>query len=317
MIDSVLNANVALKNMWEVTFSTASGSWAEWTTPLVTAINTPKLKLTVIPTESGIFKAYNGYELPDNITVTMYENRWRSVENFLDSWMFGEKGVFDKESGKFRTRDKNSLGNVYRKIRFLSTFWENADHAQGGEDAAVNYKEPVISKTPSDLKDREVSFSHGKGPALVFKYKQQIPVFTALASGVANTILTKYASFGMAIPKVVSSPPVIEAPASLAITRNKDFSQPPLTKEPTNKYETTESLQTKPAVEGKFKPKHFKHEQKAYTTIYTCLLEGYDVASYDYESGGPLSYTVNLSVVDYRYNDRDYQHYGGEKVNTI
>ena len=46
--------------------------------------------------------------------------------------------------------------------------------------------------------------------------------------------------------------------------------------------------------------KKFSHrERQTSIKTYTCAIESYESASYDYESGGPVTYTINLSVLNY------------------
>jgi len=184
------NVSIALKNFWEACFMDEEGRPLSWTMPLITSINTPRLKLIVTSTDGGAMKAYTGYELPDNISIIMYETPDKKVEKYLDGWMFGPKGVFNKETGKFRSRGKGEVSNIYRKIKFSTFIYENDTAGQPTSRRGI---------------------------------------------------------------------------------------------------------------------KKYNHREKIMSTqFYTCAIEGYEVATYDYETGGPLSYTVNLSVLNYDSEPKTY-----------
>jgi hypothetical protein len=82
------DVSIALKSLWEAVFLDENGQSLDWTKPLISAINTPRLRLVVTPVDGGSTKAYTGYELPDNISVTMYETPDKKVEKYFDGWMF-------------------------------------------------------------------------------------------------------------------------------------------------------------------------------------------------------------------------------------
>jgi len=279
----------ALKNYWEACFLNEENKALLWTKPLITSINTPKLKFIVTPTEGGVMKAYTGYELPENLSITMCETRNRDVEKYLDGWMFGDKGVFDRGKGKFRTRAAGEKSNIYRCIRFTTLFWENADPDKNGTSAGAKSKEPNVKETLTYTKAKENS-------DLYLKYndasQQIIPQLTSLVSGAANQALGHIPS--MAVGRVVIPPPLIKRPLPWSISLQKTLASPELS---IKKRETLKqgNEQEIPSV------KNFKHAEKiTSTTTYTCAIEGYEVATYDYESGGPVSYTVNLSIINYQ-----------------
>jgi len=264
------------------------GKALAWTQPLITSINTPRIKLVVTPTDGGAMKAYTGYELPDNISITMYETPDKKVEKYLDSWMFGEKGVFNRKTGKFRTREKNQVTNIYRCIRFSSLIWENEDTGTDGDPAGVKLKNPEIQKSLANAKQKQNS-EHYLQPITA---KQQILAqITSLAATATNQLLGNIPT--MLVGRVVIPPPLIKKPLIPSASASHYTS---LIERSINLHKTM-SKGDEQEVES---IKKFRNQEKVMsTTVYTCAIEGYEPATYDYESGGPLSYTVNLSVLNY------------------
>jgi hypothetical protein len=368
------NVSIALKNLWAACFMDEEGKPLDWTKPLITSINTPKLKLVVAATDGGGMKAYTGYELPDNISITIYETPDKRVEKYLDDWMFGPKGVFNKETGKFRTRSKNDVTNIYRCIRFTTFLWETdtegasvgAKRIEGkAEESSAGVKriEAGVEESSAGVKLQEnfseiqkiaIKYIEKKAGRLLtiqekenigaymrthnkalMNYQQIASQITTLASGVANQMLGHIPA--MSIGRVIIPPPLIKAPAGVSIgygvekrnhqAVNVNAEQQQLEIElraavsgyansqdidSIKKYTPSDTTQEDIEALKRFKLsgttqediesiKKYSHREKVMsTTIYTCAIEGYDVVAYDYETGGPVSYTVNLSVLNYK-----------------
>jgi hypothetical protein len=374
------DVSIALKSFWEAFFLDENNQPLVWTKPLIKSINTPRLKLIVTPTEGGITKAYTGFELPENISISIYETPNRNVEKYLDGWMFGPNGVFDKGRGVFRKRDKSNLTNIYRCVRFITLKWENdTEGSDGGvkrrqekiDELSGNVKfiEPGIIEKNLDVKAQDnikeleriivkyIENRTGKYLALTLKENvrasisfaarpyaktiigvQQIASqLTAIAAGAANQMLGHIPA--MAVGRVVIPPPLIKKPvafetavpieSSYRNTVNINASERQLEQEliaAISKQNDTvdiesiklfshdkdnltlqdiESLKLYSSAEStedeSVEIKRYEHrERKISTTDYTCAIEGYEVAEYDYETGGPISYTVNLSVLNYK-----------------
>lgn len=292
-IDAVFkDTNIALKTFWETVLLDQDGKEISWTRPLITAVTTPKLKLTVNAVDGGAKKAYMGYELPDNITLTMYETVDRKVEKYLDDWMFGKNGVFDRETGRFRKRDKDKITNIYRGLKFITTAWKND---KDGVNANVKTEENAAG-THISLIEQEKSgiFSGSDDPLLnqarIMNTQQIASQLTAVASQAANQVLGVVP--GMFMPRVVIPPPLLKLPAIVPVPI------PPKSSTTANHVTVPESKQTRVLPEED-NIKTYKHEEKRISiTTYTCSIEGYEPSSYDYESGGPVTYSVNLSLTN-------------------
>jgi hypothetical protein len=314
------NVSIALKNFWQACFMDENGRSLDWTKPLITTINTPRLKLIVTPTDGGAMKAYTGYELPENISITMYETPDKKVEKYLDGWMFGPNGVFNKGTGKFRSRSQNQVTNIYRCVQFSTFFWENEDPS-AGQPANVKQKSPGIKEALANVKTKqpktlEVPYYVTKWERSGFYMKQLVAQqqvasqLTSLVSGVANQALGHIPA--MAVGRVIIPPPLVRKPLLPPVTAGKfpaaeversikKISTLQAAEErPENSIQKRETLESgEERVEESIK-KYAHREKILSTTVYTCAIEGYDVAAYDYETGGPVSYSVNLSVLNYR-----------------
>jgi hypothetical protein len=133
---------------------------------------------------------------------------------------------------------------------------------------------------------------------------------TSLVSGVANQALGHIPA--MAVGRVIIPPPLVRKPLLPPVTAGKfpaaeversikKISTLQAAEErPENSIQKRETLESgEERVEESIK-KYAHREKILSTTVYTCAIEGYDVAAYDYETGGPVSYSVNLSVLNYR-----------------
>ena len=314
------NISIALKNFWQACFMDENGKSLDWTKPLITAINTPRLKLIVTPTDGGVMKAYTGYELPENISITMYETPDKQVEKYLDGWMFGPKGVFNRATGMFRSRPQNERTNIYRGIHFSTFFWENEDPGAGQtanarqkspniqeSPANVRIKQPHTLETPQYVMKREQSSFYMKQMVASQQIASQL---TTLASGAANQALGHIPV--MAVGRVIIPPPLIKKPllpptlvSKLPVMELERSIKKIKTLESADE-RVERSIQKRETLESgeereESAIKKYAHKEKIIsTTIYTCAIEGYDVAAYDYETGGPVSYTVNLSILNYK-----------------
>jgi hypothetical protein len=347
------NVSIALKNFWQACFMDEEGRSLDWTQPLITAINTPRLKLVVTAVDGGAMKTYTGYELPENISLTIYETPDKKVEKYLDGWMFGPKGVFNKNTGKFRSRSKDEVTNIYRCIKFSTLLWENED-PDAGQAANVKEKSPDIQESAANvkLKDSDIQESavnvsrkdlsvqeltamvlhrENSKPHIkpIIASQQVASQLTSLVSGVANQMLGHIPV--MAVGRVIIPPPLIKKPLEPSVSKVPFPVQASSIEGSIKKRKTLESgkeekidliKKWKTLESGKEESidsikkwetlesgdereetsiKKYAHREKIVsTTTYTCAIEGYDVAAYDYETGGPVSYTVNLAVLNYK-----------------
>jgi hypothetical protein len=344
------NVSIALKNLWQACLMDEEGKSLDWTQPLITSINTPRLKFLVTTTDGGAMKAYTGYELPDNISITIYETPDRKVEKYLDGWMFGPKGVFNKDTGKFRTRAAGEATNIYRCVKFSTLFWKNEDPA-AGQSAGTKQKDPDVQESSANVKNKSPNVEEksanvkNKSPktqefsALVMKQEVKDPYLkpiiasqqiasqlTSLVSGAANQMLDHIPA--MAVGRVVIPPPLIKKPlqpsaAAPMWIKNIETSVKKVRTLEAATEELVSSIKTRKTLESGDEQevssiknretftsgdereettiKKFAHRERIVcTTTYTCAIEGYEVATYDYETGGPVSYTVNLAVLNYK-----------------
>jgi hypothetical protein len=344
------NVSIALKNLWQACFMDEEGRPLDWTQPLITAINTPRLKLIVTAVDGGAMKTYTGYELPENISLTIYETPDKKVEKYLDGWMFGPKGVFNKNTGKFRSRSRDEVTNIYRCVKFSTLLWENED-PDAGQAANVKQKSPGIQKSALNIKQKSPDVQEStlsvklKGPdvqesaanvsrkdlsvqeltAMVLHREESKPYvkpiiasqqiasqLTSLVSGAANQMLGHIPV--MAVGRVIIPPPLIKKPLEPSVSKvpfpvRASSIESSIKKRKTlesGKEESLDSIKKWKTLESgnvreETSIKKYTHREKIVsTTTYTCAIEGYDVAAYDYETGGPVSYTVNLAVLDYK-----------------
>jgi hypothetical protein len=167
--------------------------------------------------------------------------------------------------------------------------------------------------------------------AKILKVQQIASQLTAIASQAANQVLGIVP--GMFVPRVIIPPPLIKVPALAPIPITPSiYTVPRTSNAPPSKSENpiasrkgegeTESKQAawsggSPAEKNEQQAwgggfgaeenkqdlpeiKKFSHRERVTSvTNYTCAIEGYEPASYDYESGGPVTYTVNLSILNY------------------
>jgi hypothetical protein len=374
------DVSIALKSLWEACLLDENNQPLSWTKPLIKSINTPRLKLTVTTTDGGSTKAYTGFELPENMSVSIYETPDRKVEKYLDGWMFGPNGVFNKEKGAFRKRDKSQLTNIYRCVRFVTVKWENdTGKADAGvkrrqaeaNEAAANVKaiEPKTVEKSLEVKTQEniteiariitkyieqktgkyLSFSSKENvrsniqnavspySKTIISVQQVVSQLTTVAAGAVNQMLGQIPA--MAVGRVIIPPPLIRRPIAveaanpleLSLTNTIDVGEEEQQLEQeliaaiSKQTETAdiESIKllsydkddvdsqdidsiklyasTENTKDEVLDIKKYAHKEKTIsTTDYTCAIEGYEVAEYDYETGGPVSYTVNLSVLNYK-----------------
>jgi hypothetical protein len=148
------NINLALKPHWEAVLLDPEGKPLEWTRPLIFNINAPRLSFDVSPADGGAFKAYAGYKMPDALSLKMYETTNHDVEQYLEKWMFGPQGVFDKEKGVFRRKGSvDNLSENYRQVKFMSTAWRvtpedwQAMQSIDAMNTAYSAKEIIVTTT--------------------------------------------------------------------------------------------------------------------------------------------------------------------------
>jgi hypothetical protein len=137
-LNAAFDKEFARRNLWEATLSDENHNPLSWTTGLIKSINIPKLAFTVEDIFAGASKGYTGWKLPDNLQVTIWETSNHDVEKYLDSWMMGEKGIFNPNSGAFRVHLEEDY--LYRDVRIKTLRYKY----ESSEPYKV-YKQDVIS----------------------------------------------------------------------------------------------------------------------------------------------------------------------------
>lgn len=316
MIDSVFNeVSIALKSHWDMVLCDEAGKTMEWTKPLIKSTNAPRLKLLVENKDGGTRPAYTGFELPDALEIEMYETTDHKVEDYFESWHFGDKGVFNREKGVFRS--PSTLDNIYRKIIFSTYRYkleEDGDLPVAMKEAVSAIATILIKRygesagikgvTEALIKDSEFRAMFTKG---IINQQQIFTKITAVASEAVNQVTGKvsFATAGLLkVSPVVISPPTMKkvvsiplvVPTKLNVPTAKVLSPSKLTPDEMRLLEGASERIQEQALKGIRKYK--ATETMTSQVTYTCILEEYSISSYDYE-GGPVTLSVRLPIADY------------------
>jgi hypothetical protein len=209
--------------------------------------------------------------------------------------------------------------NRESKIEISSAGIKLQENFSEVERIATNYIENRIGRSLRIPEKENVSASLRIYTRTLLNYQQVASKITALAAGAANQMLGNIPA--MAVGRVIIPPPLIKNPAGKAlgyatekqlyhyvdVRADQQQLEVELRKAVAETKQDAEiEDQKKYQISGTTEEdiesiKKYAHKEKIMsTTKYACAIEGYDVSSYDYESGGPVSYTVNLSVLDYK-----------------
>lgn len=310
------STSIALRPHWEMVLCDETGSPMDWTRPLVKSTNAPRLKLLVENKDGGTRPAFVGYELPDALQIEMYETTDHKVEQYLDSWLFGEKGAFNLEKGVFRSLE--SLDNIYRNIIFTTTKYKVEEDGA----YAVAAKEVTNSLMAVFAKRSECNTGVFKAIlnteiARIFAEpiieKQQIAaIITGAASQAINQTVgnLSFMTGGIVKPNpVVIPPPTVMAIKSFPVVLPKVLVTP-ATKTVKAKVISFDELKLvgniaerirEIKLSGESSVKKFKASEVVTSRVtYKCLLQDFDIGTYDYDAGGPVTYTVTLPIYDYK-----------------
>jgi hypothetical protein len=253
-IEQLGDKSYALRNLWEATLFDEKHNPLDWTTGLMVSTNIPKLRFIVDPILAGSSKGYKGWELPDALSVVMRETSDHSLEKYLDEWMMGKTGVFNPETGAFRTQSSSDF--LYRDIMVRTFYYKFTS----GENINVKIHEAIqrgakeyiiqIGEEIKEVTGLKLSIKSGENlrkqayavmssecakgnfkftdkqeyvkenPVLIVEKKQVVPVvdkLTALASGVANQMVSKIPSSNLTravLPPLVIPPPLLRVPVA-------------------------------------------------------------------------------------------------------
>jgi hypothetical protein len=243
-IEQLGSKSYALRNLWEATLFDEKGNSLDWTTGQMVSTNIPKLKFIVEPILAGSSKGYMGWDLPDNLSLTMLETSDHTLEKYLDEWMMGESGVFNPKTGAFRVQ--KSAGSLYRNVKIRTFYYKFTS----GEDINVKIHEAIkreaedyiiqVSNETKKLTGQPLSTeSQGhlqkqtytlmaqeyiKANSIPFvEQKQVIPIvdkLTALVSSVANQAVSKIPLSNLTraiIPPLVIPPPLLRIPVATGV----------------------------------------------------------------------------------------------------
>jgi hypothetical protein len=337
-LDQLGSKSYALRNLWEATLFDEKHNPMDWTTGLMVSTNIPKLKFIVESILSGSSKGYRGWELPDALSIVMRETSDHSLEKYLDEWMTGKTGVFNPESGAFRMQDSADFlyRNVrVRTFYYKYTSGESINvkiHEaiqRGVDDYIMQISSETKKVTGTGLSSGAQGYLQDQAytamsqeyvkvnPVLTVEKKQVIPLvdkLTALAGGVVNQLVSKVPLSNLTraiIPPLVIPPPLLRIPVATGspppIPRHLKIpvklGSPAFSEEIRKVSVDTVQKTSEKIVEitGGAASNAMKWKAEGVTTAlvtYTCAIEGYDIGTYDYQTGDGVQYTINLPVCD-------------------
>lgn len=357
MIEEIEKDDHALKPFFDVVLYDENDQPLSWTKGLVQSVNYPTFSFVVNDQNAGTSRGYEGWALPDALSITMYETRKRELEKYLLDWAFGEKGIFDLDNGNFRAVEKESY--LFRQIMFRTTTFEvslrgKLEHAAIDISDVVAYSlktaidslvggkltlqvKDFITEKSKEFANNVLQENMKKKENILLTNKQQIPLLDKLIKigETAANQLTSRVPLGRSISvPVVIPPPLLEVPVSMNLNLKSivgealNFTPKPNLKVgkgfTSGKKSLTSSrlggassarrsvLSTTEGVkalkEGAKKvdqilnrlPKATSKEVATSTSIYKVALQSYSADSYSYETGGAVSYTLTLPLVDYK-----------------
>lgn len=150
----------ARRSMWEATLRDANGD-VPWSTGLIKSVTVPKVSLDVAEIYGGTTRAYNGWKLPSNISLSIWETSDHTVERYLDEWMFGKPGKKGTGILNIDGGDAGALqavpneGVIYRELVF-KTFIYETESASGVDVLKKSFAQELkfnIDKMEGFVKD--------------------------------------------------------------------------------------------------------------------------------------------------------------------
>jgi len=258
---------LARRNFWEADLFDENSKRLEWS-PLIKSVTIPKISFSVDEIYGGTSKAYTGWKLPENISLTIWETSDHAVEKYLDSWMTGEKGVLGitNENGvAFRSHGR--MNYLYRKLKIKTFIYENTEEKPITADV---WNRPHLQKVV-DVQEKQVIPLVDKAVAVLNGASSQ-----AIAMLPFSDLTSK-------IPSVVVPPPL------MTVFVPTGTPSPPIVSD--WKKNSVELINSS--------VKWAKKEKVTSEITYTTAIESYDIGTYDYTTGDGVSYTVNLAVIDF------------------
>ena len=357
MIEEIEKDDHALKPFFDVVLYDEEDQPLSWTKGLVQTVNYPTFSFVVNDQNSGTSRGYEGWSLPDALSITMYETRKRELEQYLLEWAFGEKGIFDLENGNFRAVDKDSY--LFRQIMFRTTTYEvslkgKMEHTAIDISNVVAFSlktaldsmtggkltlemEDYITEQSKEFANNVLQENVKEKENIVLTNKQQIPILDkvlSLANGIMNQATSRI-PLGRAISTpIVIPPPLLKVPTSLNLNLKSIVGNAlNFTPKPNLKIGKGELPKKSSGFSGGFSgshharrtvfssaegmkalkdcakkvdnllkqlPKASAQEKATSTSVYRVALQSYTADSYSYETGGAVSFTLNLPLVDYQ-----------------
>lgn len=356
MIEEIEKDSHALKPFFDVILCDENDQPLSWTKGLVQSISYPTFSFVVNDQNAGTSRGYEGWTLPESLSITMYETKNRDLEKYLLEWAFGEKGIFDITTGNFRTAEKESY--LYKQVIFRTTAYETSlsgylnhssidisnivaftlktvlDTFSGGKLSIA--QEDFITEISKEFANNVLQENAKEPENINLTEKQQIPILdklTKLGETIANQALTRI-PYGRAISVPVIIPPTLmEVPIDLnlnvksIVSKILNPSKPNLkigkgfssTSKATNslsfnrlpsfsELKVMDSSKAALALrEGAKKidnilsrlPKASSKEVTTSTSTYRVALRSFTVDNYSYDTGGPVSFTLDLPLADY------------------
>ena len=357
MIEEIEKDDHALKPFFDVVLYDENDQPLSWTKGLVQSVNYPTFSFVVNDQNAGTSRGYEGWTLPDALSITMYETRKRELEQYLLDWAFGEKGIFDLDNGNFRAVEKESY--LFRQIMFRTTTFEvslqgKLEHAAIDISNVVAYSlktaidslaggkltlqmEDFIAEKSEEFANNILQENMKKKENILLMKKQQMPIVDKLIKmgEMVTNQLTSRVPLGRSISvPVVIPPPLLQVPANMNFNLKSivgealNFTPKPNLKagkgftsglrilstsglggsSSTSKSVLSTAEGMRALKEGAKKvdqilsqlPKATSKEIATSTSIYKVALQSYSADSYSYETGGAVSYTLNLPLVDYK-----------------
>jgi len=250
-IEQLGEKDFARRNLWEATLFDHNHIPLLWSTGLIKSTNIPKLRFNIEDIHAGTSKGYLGWNLPDNLSINIWETSDHQVEKYLDEWMIGKTGVFNPDSGAFRIQPNE--GYIYRDVQIKTFIYEytegtpyqakrkevisalrlamidgiqeitgpvsvdQKEYIQGVSEIAVN----EIERTIANQHTSTFVPQHTQGQSvLTVDRKQVIPVLNKVTAAIgilANQAMARipFSNITRAlVPPVIIPPPLMRVPVS-------------------------------------------------------------------------------------------------------
>lgn len=315
-IPEVFDKDIAKRTLWDAILYDEEDKPLAWS-GLIKTTNVPKISFTIEDTLGGTSKAYSGWKLPDNISLTIWETDDHDVEKYLDEWMLGKQengktkqgtGVFNMDTGSFQ---EAKYGVLYRKLIVRTFHYEvpqkkaslTQEQNESKYSAEITQEEHSKDSTLLQVKQLEHKVGNFKS---VFK-RQPIPgldKLTALANGVTSLAKSKIpvSTATALIPPLIIPPLMMQYPNPITVfpkylVQLKEVEKFKIASENKEKQKVSKSKSSSKAKSDIVQQGEVKEVVTSLVT-YKVAIEGYDIGTYDYQTGEGVSYTVNLAVCD-------------------